>query len=445
MSHSATIVSNLADDTAMQLVAGDEVYLAAVSDSLFVPPVFDETFASSPDTEGGRRMRSRPDNVVGVGTVYIQPGTSQAEFWANVAAWEQMIERCRRYGGLLVYTPDGGPTITYEIESAHLLSIPQRGVYLNLRHAASEFELVFRPYGLLPDETVVTNANGALPLLSFNVPALDGSVDARGVLVIRDTAAQARNHIEWGLESRYYDPDAAWPLLIDSDDMTIVEASAQTTRAGSYDPNASGNNVIQQTLSTNSKGIATITSSHIGRFRARARLYASAVDCKARIGWSVRGGSSSYSPWATLPTGSAFVDVDLGTVIIPPVITGSHSVALTVYGKAPSGTPTMQLDYLKLFPAERYGRARGAVGQVGTLRASRYFAVRHDAVLTETADAVWARHPNYIGAYLRIPVRGGRLAVAANRNDIEVAEHVPLGDSLRADLTVTPRVALLGA
>lgn len=408
-------------------------------ESLLPVPVFDEAYAESVDTEGGQRIRTRPTNPTGGGSLRIK-GTSTADLQANIATWEQTVYDTNKYGGALAYTPTSGTAITYDIESMRIASLPQDESAKRNLYSLSEFEFITLPYGRLAQAAVVTNANGTAPILSFNVPALDGSVDALGILTLTDTASQARSHAEGGMESTQYNPASPWSLLIDTTSMSALESATSTTRAASY-----STNIWRQTLSTTSKGVAFANGTHLGSFRVKGRFFDSAGTVSVRLGYSIRGGGTTFNSWVVLPQNANWTEVDLGVVNIPPAITGTHSVTFSIYAKASTGTPTLDLDYLKLFPAENYFKANGTVGSVTTVRSGRYLSWRYNGVLTETATDVWSEHPSAVGSYLRIPRKGGRIAVALNRNNIDTAVHTPLADAMRADLTVIPRVALIGA
>jgi hypothetical protein len=339
--------------------------------------------------------------------------------------------------------PEVGDPITYDLISMRITETPFDRISMRGHIIQSGFEITAKPYGRLPSTTVVTDANGTDPLLSFDVPPLPGTVDALGTLTLTDTATQARYHLEGGMESRYYDAGNPWDLFIDSADMTVLESSVVVATGTGY-----GGYSLRQTLSTTSKGVGFVTGGHVGRFHVKARVYnlgGASEDIDVRVGYSVRGSAVRLKDWVRFVDIGAWYELHLGNVMIDPISLGSHSVTWYIYAKSTTGTPQVYLDYIKLIPAERYWVASGSVGTVATVRAGRYARVQHDAILTETSDEVWARHPNAYGSYLRIPAEGGRIAVSLNRANLESAAHTPLGDAMRADLDVTPRVVLLGS
>lgn len=401
-------------------------------------PVYEEEFAESRDSEGGLRSQSRPTNPSGAGQVWID--ASGAGLAANIKRWEKTAQDLRKYGGTIKYTPVDGPMVIYTVASFRITAMPQDVIYQGQGVAQSEFEFTTLPYGLLDEVTVVSNANGTSPLVEFDIPELDGSVDALGKVLVTDTASQARHHVEGGMESYYYDPDNPWELLLDHTEQSALESASSTTRAASF-----STNIFRQTVTTG-QGIAFALGSHVGRFHVKARVYAT-LAADLRLGYAIRGNSPRYKDWQSVPVTGAWAEVDLGIVNIdPPRIYSGQSVSFSVYGRRTTGSATtVDLDWIKIIPAERYFKAHGSVGSVATVRSGRYMRVGHDIAETETANDVWAEHPASTGAYLRIPVEGGRMAVAVNRADIETEAHTPLGDAVRVDLNVVPRVALMGA
>lgn len=377
------------------------------------------------------------------------PGTFQVGAWgggqffdgktAHVAVWERALSAVEIQN---LYRQAPSP-ITYDLTEMAITSMPQDAAMTALNRGVSGFSFTCKPYGRLDQSIVVSNQTSTTPLLTFDVPALVGSADALGILTLQDTASQARSHLEGGLESRYYSASNPWPLLVTRDTIQGLDSAVSDTQAGSY-----GTTTWRQTLSTTSKGVGYFTGSHVGRFRVKARLNQTdnaGVRVYARLGYAIRGGGTRFLDWQPLPTTSVgWSEVDLGIANIDPAITGTHSVTFSLYAKAASSTPTVQFDYFKILPAERYFLAHGSVGSVATVRSGRYAQIRYESILTETSDGVWTQHPSPTGSNLRIPVQGGRIAVALNRNDLENALHSTLGDPMRADLTVIPRVTLLG-
>jgi hypothetical protein len=183
-------------------------------------------------------------------------------------------------------------------------------------------------------------------------------------LIVTDAAGQSRRYVEWGLEGPTY--NAATSLLLDSDSLvTTGTAGAQTTATGAYDPNASGNNVIQATVGPSMTALASTGSlAHTGTFRVRARLWyngTAVTTAQAAFQWGTTEGQTFLNPVVSFPGGS-WQDVDLGTVTIASVLAGTQGWTGTLLVALP-GTITYQpviVDYVLLIPATAgYGRVRG--------------------------------------------------------------------------------------
>lgn len=218
-------------------VAVNGVWVGRGSESLRLPlPANDDTYASSPDTEGGIRVRSRPDNAEGGIKGFIE-GSSDANFWANVRGLEKVVGQMHAHGGSIAFTPPAtGETVTYLVTAMSITGLPQDGVLTAQRHG--EFEIVFtcRPYGLLASyvanitaligtQTNATTVASSLPLLALLAPDPGGSVDALAKLIPTEAAGQNRDHVEWGLDVNYDAADPA-PILLDAGPVVTLLTSA---------------------------------------------------------------------------------------------------------------------------------------------------------------------------------------------------------------------------
>lgn len=160
-------------------------------------PQYDEEYAESIDTEGGRRVRSRPQNPTGKIPLQVR-GANIAAVWTALSNLQQTVETCRRYGGVLAYTPTGGTAVSYDLESIHISDLPQDE--LTFSRARPVLEFVARPYGRLTPVTIAAAATSSDPIQSVPLLDIPGSVDALIEATITDVAAQARDHLEVGLD-----------------------------------------------------------------------------------------------------------------------------------------------------------------------------------------------------------------------------------------------------
>lgn len=437
---SVVLSPNRGDD--LELVGGTSGVVLAQdgNEGLFPVPEFEEEYAFSRTTEGGLRTQSRPTIVRGEGHAWLL-GSNGADVGTLEWRLERALEDSRRSGGQLIVAPAEGERILYQVTSARLASETYTPPRRRQGVGEATFEISYLPFAHL-DELEVDTTGGSGPIVTLTIPELPGSADALGELEISDAAGIARYFVEGGLEARYFDPFEPWPVLIDSDDadMDKLEGADVESRAGAY---SSG--VYRQNLGSAQTGVTTTRVDQIGRFRVKARFFATEL-AEARTAVGVRGGQPSFRPWKALPLQDGWTEVDLGLIAIDPPSSGNHFAYVSVYARAESGTGTIDLDYIKLIPAERYFRAHGEVGGGGTTRANSGVRIRWDGIETQATTNAWTRHPRAIGPGLRIPRTGGRLAFSLIQNDVTTEEHIPVsGQGLDATLRVIPRVVLRGA
>lgn len=367
---SAQLVLSDGDETLDLLgdVSGRGIWLA---DEPKLPlPAREDTFAEGADSEGRRRVRTRPTN--GTGAVPLTIGADDAsQFWGYVDQLQEMVESAHRRRGTLTYTPPGGTQVTYDIESISVTGLPQKGVQLlSFVQDGITVDFECRPYGrLAPVEMDIgASASGPVPQVilegpidSFDVEDVDGHVYALGLLTLTDDSSQNRDYIEVGLEQEGYDPDNPTPLLIDSDNLTTSGlAGATASDSDAYDPaGATTNNVIQATLTTTAvTACSTGAQEHIGRKRISSRLKASATGTYVRLAWKVGDGPISRGPWRAIPAASNFYDVYLDTITIEEVPEGTHEWTGYVEAYAAAGGDTVKVDFVEVMPAEVWGRVR---------------------------------------------------------------------------------------
>lgn len=277
----------------------------------------------------------------------------------------------------LVWTPANSTrAVTFDVLGGE---IPEMPIGLD-GHAWSWFkqrpvftiELTCKPYWYGVEVTTST-ASSSTPFVTIEVASVPGDVPALGRLIVTDTATQNRRHVEWGVESQYYNSGTS--LLVDSDNMTVM-SGIQTTRTGAYDPNAAGNNVIRATVySTPSAMCTTGVLSHVGTFRVKARVWASSSDLRVRLTWQAGDGPFVSNPYATPSQFGYWTEVDLGIIVIPPKVSGTQRWSARVEALSFTNGDSIDVDYLILVPAgEGYGKARAAYQyEPGTLAATDDF------------------------------------------------------------------------
>jgi hypothetical protein len=330
------------------------------SEPLELPlPAYEDFFAETADGEGSPLIGFRDLNPSGSIPLRIE-GSSVSDFWARVTSLQKVVaeirrlaERKRTYGGTLVWTPPGGVATTYQIVSIRLAGLPQTRDYA-IRHATARLEFTCLPYGLLDTVTLVTNANGSEPLLSFELANVPGHVDALLEILVTDTASKDRWHAEYGIEEDY-NPAAPTDLILDSDELSTAGlAGVGATRTGAYDPGGAGNSVIRGTLSSTAVAIcSTGAQSHTGLRRIKGRLYADTALTYARLEYRIGDGPWNKNAWV-LVLEDNFSERDLGLVYVPSGETWEGRIV----GKCVTAGAILDVDYVLPFPADRYGKAR---------------------------------------------------------------------------------------
>lgn len=440
--------------TFLALDSGESFDVLDVPSGIFLPPdatgilpvvAYDEAYATSSDTEGGRRTRSTPQNVQRSGPILVTDLGGNIE--DAIALVQRVIESIRTYGGEMVYDPPWGSPATFDLESAWISEATYSGTMIAGGVQAMDITYVARPYGRLPEVREFWDVSTTSPLLEQEYGPLDGSVDALARIVLYDINGQARQFAEVGVESKYYDPDNPSLLLVTKTSMNPLDSASSQTRAGSH-----STNVWRQTLATTAKGIASASGSWVGRYRVRIRNFlptAIATNPVAfRVGWLVRGGGVSYKPWTPAVSSTDWTELDLGRINIPSAPRGSHSAQINIYAKSISGTPVADLDYVKVVPAEKYAKATGLVGAtLATVPANTKVEFAHDGVRSQSGGPTgdtWADHPRPVGDLFKLPRKGGRIAAYIHRKNIDNDYHTPLGDTVSIGLYIVPRVVMLG-
>jgi hypothetical protein len=275
----------------------------------------------------------------------------------------------------LVWTPaDGTRSVTFDCLAGEITGMPinwEEGWLIK----APTITLVMRckPYWYGTEVTGST-ASSSTPFVTQTVAYTTGDIPALGRLIVTDTATQSRRHVEWGLENQYY--NAATSLLIDSDDMvTSGFAGTAATTSGAYDPNASGNNNVSSTISSDATAVVgTGNLSHVGSFRVKGRFAHGTATVsptvEVRFAWQAADGPWTTNDWVSLTQAASntWEECDLGTITVTPVIAGTQRWTGRIEARIRSGftgTDTVRVDYLILVPTtEGYGKARGVSGVV---------------------------------------------------------------------------------
>ena len=214
--------------------------------------------------------------------------------------------------------------------------------------------------------TVTWTASGTTAMAAIKIAASGATVQFFGLQVEAASAATA-----------YIDGDQAdcfWTgtrgaststrgasLIIDSDDVTLV-GGAQTTQAGAYDPNATGNNVVSMTaINVPATMVASPDTALVGTFRVKARFYLADLNGRVRVSYRTGDGPVQSNSFKTPVVSGAWHEIDLGEISLDAVTRGPQRSVIYIDAKSVSGTSVVKWDHLQLIPSRRYGKARGIV------------------------------------------------------------------------------------
>lgn len=411
-------------------------------------PAFEETYAAGADSEGGPLTNSAPQNVSATAQVILgKNGQTDVQFYDILRRWQTAIDACRRNGGVLVFTPPNGTAVTYDIVSARLTDWPMDGGYMRQHHMLSTAEFTCLPFGRLASQVQllnigsgnVTQVTSNAPLMDIQVNGVPGVTEALPILTLTDNATQAREYFDYGVAPIYAGESAA---LIDSDNLFLGTGAVQTTRTGAYDPNATGNNVIRGAALSSAGGyIGYASGTWYGPKRIKARIYQpnlSEIYLRAALQGPMA--STVYNPWQTVQTPGAagFVEVDFGVMWFNEPPSGGKGQNVVIYQYSPTRTNQLDLDYIEIYPAWIYGQVR----QTNAIPSGGSAAIRYNSP-PEVTPANWVL-TGFTGGYLRLPPGDSHIVCKARRNDVAGAElDDQIADSLRATMTLTPRVSLL--
>lgn len=350
MASTLTLTPDLTSAVAQELNDRNPFYVSV--DGLALPVVsYDEAYAESIYSEGGRRSRSRAQNPEGKVNLLVTSGLSASTLRTRLGELQQTVEACRVYGGTLAYTPADGTAVTYDLESISLSSFDTS--QLQFGRAPLELSVTTRPYGRLAPLAITTNATSTDPIQTVSLADIPGSAPALVTLTVTDKATQARDHLEAGIDN---DWDGSAAALIDSASFSVSGmAGSATTRTGAY----SSSGVIRATLGPDPLGICFKAGlGHRGSHRAKLRVYATGTGpIYVRVAYRVASGAWTYNAWRQVRGLNTFYEIDCG------LVKGSDAGTLSVRVEARSAlatfADTIDVDYLILMPASRWAKVKG--------------------------------------------------------------------------------------
>lgn len=360
-----TLTPNLDGAVAYDMMTpvAEGFWLAVGPDSLVLPiPEFEQSYAEGQGTQGGRRIASTPKNAVATLKWWVKADNA-AGIWPAVEEWEQVLTAVDEHGGVLVYTPEDGTPVSYDVESARVVEMPQENILIRHGRMQATAELVCLPYGRLDPVEIIPAASpesSTSPLMRFDIEDVPGSVEALGRGIFIEPDGVVRDWLEWGACPAEQFPVGA--ELIDSAAMTPL-AGAAAARAGAY---GTGDNVIRNSalLPTAQEICETPEQTSWGRLRLRGRLYASGTGAiYVRLRYRIGDAAWRRKPlgWVTVEVLDDFFNADFGVIQVPRSSLGDQSWQARVEVKSDTPGDDFELDYLEVIPAELYGVAEGQV------------------------------------------------------------------------------------
>jgi hypothetical protein len=339
----------------------------AIQLAAFSPPLFKKRleWIEGADSDGAILARD-PLVSIGDATVTVAIVGASRDFAQSTIGTiiDKLEEADRNPAGIpLVWTPsDSSVSATAYVLTGEVTEFPvdwESGYMVN--QPMVTFTLSCAPgWYLDPVDYGPVTASG--PLVELELADVPGDVPSPAVLTITEMSSQSRRTVEWGAEQRHYNPSSPWSLVLDSDSLvTSGFAGTQTTRAGAYDPGASGNSIITTTVATSwQAAFGTGVQPHIGTFRVKARIYSTAAptDLNIRLAWRAGDGDYIANDSVNVTWDGRFGEIDLGLVTIPPASAGTQSWDGRVEAYSSTSGDIFEADYLMLIPVEAgYGKS----------------------------------------------------------------------------------------
>lgn len=296
------------------------------------------------------------DALVLTATLRIADTDMEAGLTALGALTQRVEDAYKLDDGMEVsYRPRGATsTSTLVARSGRILETPQESEGSNVgwwhQSPVVKIELVCDPfyYGA-PDVRSLESSSSYY--LDFDVEDVGGDVDAEVEVRIDTNSDGERRLIEWGIESRNYDPMAQTPLLVDTS--TTLAAVSGTVSLGAVNGYAPA---TPMTLATT--GLVTLS----GRKRIAA-FVDSQADVIWRIGYRIGArGTMTFNEWieTNIVTNVEQRILDLGVVDVGPEQTDVEIVVQTMtripYADSGYDLPSVKLRSVRILPAELYGR-----------------------------------------------------------------------------------------
>ena len=400
----------------------------------FAPPVVprENTYATTADSEGQKRIRSKGQNAVGSMLVRVDRMVSgSAEgFLSDLDDLQDLIESAHKRKGELRFVPpvDGAEQVTYDIESIQVTDAPMPGA--DLRRLRQEFtiEIEVKPNGRLEDATVWSDVGFNGPIDGVLIEDIPGNVDALAELTLEDTSTEAADFVEFGLIQDGYNAAAA--LRINEDDWNLFDG---TQPGGSGTP-------IEIALTDETVEVCGFSGDVNGgpqKVVVQARTPDEGV--WVRLSWRILSGNRSYGRWQPVPAIDAMCEINMAVVDIGDA--DNWDARVEAFSEA---TGDLSIREAFVIPVQRNGRAR-AGNQAPAFDAGGRVKFTSEGAFRGSLDSKVLLD----GDVLRIPPATNSglpsfLVVRRRLNDVDAGlEAAGLSSDLLGTLVITPRVALL--
>lgn len=208
------------------------------------------------------------------------------------------------------------------------------------------------------------------PHIDFEIRNTAGEVPAEGRLILTDIASQERDFAEFGLEALEYPHSAPPATMVAAQQLSTSGLSGSgNTRAGAFLPQGSGNSVIRGGTGSAWVGLCeALAQVHVGAFRAKVRVWTDGTDVQLRLAYRAGDGAFIRNSAVDLSPSlvSQWQEVDLGPVYIEAAGLGTQQFVPRIELRGDTALKTVDLNYLELIPAERYGYARSPAQSPGS-------------------------------------------------------------------------------
>jgi hypothetical protein len=350
------------DGSAIDLAASP-LFLEHVSANLAKKRV---DLVSSRGRDGATPFGKAPADVLTITyKVRVDEQSTMDEALAILRELSQLIDEAENLlpGGMaLEITPDGSehPSTAYVLVG-EITDLPQEmsGSDLGWYHKSpiATITLICDPFYEGPEEAA-GEAEGTDPLLELSIEGVKGDVDAKPLAIITDKAEADHRYYELGLESRYYDPEAPAPLLIEGDELSVTGMQGEAVEAPE---GAHSSKVVKATLQAYPLAIcSTGDQAHIGQWRETLRFKASSTDVYVRMAWRVGDGPWGRSDWLQVDIASEWLERFLDAINVPLATLGGQrwEGRIEAYTVSEAGEDTIEIDLIENMPAERWVQLR---------------------------------------------------------------------------------------